>query len=135
MARVSANRYNGVPSVAAMPANPALVGLRVPEIPQNSFSFQALYSNPSAPSFRRWIISVQGRYTGMAFDDDLNQFPLGSFFTLGAYLARPLGHYAEAYVASENLNDSRYAIAATPVLELGPPTLVRAGMRVHLGFR
>ncbi len=123
-------------TVVSFPAEPALVGRRVPEIPRNSFSFQALYSNPAAgKSLQRWIVSVQGRFTGMAFDDDLNTLPLGSFFTVDAYLARPLARQVEAYVAAENLNDSRYAIARTPVLEVGPPTLVRAGIRINLSWR
>jgi outer membrane receptor protein involved in Fe transport len=123
-------------TVLSFPANPALVGLRVPEIPRNSFSFQALYSNPlAANSLKRWTLSFQGRFTGMAFDDDLNQLPLGSFFTVDAFLARALGRQLQAYVAAENLNDSRYAIARTPVLEVGPPALVRAGIKVNFGFR
>ena len=123
-------------TVISFPAETALVGMRVPEIPRNSFSLQALYSNPlAAKSLRRWIVSVQGRFTGLAFDNDLNTLPLGSFFTIDAYLAHPVNRQVEAYVATENLNDSRYAIARTPVLEVGPPTLVRVGIRVNLAVR
>ena len=72
--------------VSSYPANTALVGLWVAQVPHNSFTFQARYSNP-----RILTVAVTGRAIGNAFDDDQNQFPLGSFFVLDAMISRRIG--------------------------------------------
>ena len=80
-------------TVLSFAANPALVGLRIPEVPRNVFTFQTLYSNPSARSpWARATFGIQGRFVGRQYDDDLNQLPLGKFFVLGALVSYPLGH-------------------------------------------
>jgi outer membrane receptor protein involved in Fe transport len=123
-------------TVLNFPANPALVGLEIPEIPRHVFTFQALYSNPSAGNrWARTTFGIQGRFVGKQFDDDLNQLPLGKFFVLDALVSHPIGHGVEIFAAVENLANESYAVAATPVLELGAPRLFRAGFRVNLGAR
>ena len=123
-------------TVLSFPANPVLVGLEIPQVPRNTFTFQALYSDPSAASrWRRLTLGLQGRFVGNQFDDDLNQLPLGKFFTLDAFLSRRVWHDTEAYVAVENIFDERYTVERTPVPELGPPILFRVGFRVNIGNR
>ncbi len=123
-------------AVVSFPANPALVGLRIPQVPRNVFTFQARYSNPHGKkALSRWTLAFQGRFAGLQFDDDQNLLPLGRYFTLDALLARPLGRGVEAYVAAENVFNDRYAVGRTPVLTLGPPALVRSGIRVTWGSR
>lgn len=117
-------------SVLSFPANIALVGLRIPQVPRNAFTVQARYFAPS-----RVTVAVQGRFGGVQYDDDLNQFPLGRYFTLDALISRPLGHRTEIFAAVENLFNDRYAIAATPVETLSAPLVARAGLRVQLGAR
>lgn len=56
------------------PSPPALLpldGLRLPQVPQNQFSFQSSYIG------KKWNASLQGRFSGNQFDDDLNQSALG----------------------------------------------------------
>jgi len=123
-------------TVLSFAANPSLVGLRIPQVPSNVATFQALYSNPTASSrWRRVTLDVQGRYVGNQFDDDQNLLPLGKFFTLDASLSRRIWNDLDAYAAFENIFDERYTVARTPVRELGPPTLFRVGFRLHLGQR
>jgi outer membrane receptor protein involved in Fe transport len=110
--------------VSSFPANTALVGLWVAQVPHNSFTFQARYSNP-----RIITVAVTGRAIGNAFDDDQNQFPLGSFFVLDAMISRRIGAGVEIYGAAENLFDATYYTAATPVLQLGLPIVGRVGVR------
>ncbi|MGD0694135.1 MAG: TonB-dependent receptor [Terriglobia bacterium] len=117
-------------SVLSFPADIALVGLRIPQVPRNAFTFQARYFAPS-----RVTVAIQGRFGGVQYDDDLNQFPLGRYFTLDALISRPLGHRTEIFAAVENLFNDRYAIAATPVETLSAPLVARAGLRVQLGPR
>lgn len=123
-------------TVLSFPANPLLVGLEIPQVPRNTFTFQALYSNLSASSlWKRVTLGLQGRFVGNQFDDDLNQLPLGKFFTLNAFLSRHVWRDTGAYFAIENIFDQRYEVKRTPVPELGPPTLFRVGIRVHIGKR
>lgn len=123
-------------TVQSFAADPSLVGLELPQVPRNVFTFQALYSNPTASSqWRRVTLGLQGRYVGSQFDDDQNLLPLGNFFTLDAYLSRSIWHDTEAYVAAENIFDERYAVQRTPVPQLGYPLLFRVGFRMNFGRR
>jgi outer membrane receptor protein involved in Fe transport len=114
-------------TVTSFPVESALVGLWIPEVPRNVATFQLAYSDP-----RRWTFSLEGRYTGLQFDDDLNLFPLPPAFTLDALVSHPLGRRLEVYAAAENLTADRYAVARVPFTEIGPPVLVRGGIRIHL---
>ncbi|MGB8802176.1 MAG: TonB-dependent receptor [Candidatus Acidiferrales bacterium] len=116
--------------VSSFPANTALVGLWVPQVPHNAFTFQARYSNP-----RIVTVEVTGRAIGNAFDDDQNQFPLGSFFVLDAMVSRQVRAGFEVYAAAENLFNATYYTAATPVYQLGLPIVGRVGVRLELPKR
>ncbi len=123
-------------TVLSFPANPSLVGLEIPQVPRHVFTFQALYSNPTAASrWRRVTLSLQGRFVGNQFDDDQNLLPLGRFFTLDGSLSRHIWRDTEAYVAVENMFDESYAVQRTPVPQLGYPLLFRVGFRMNFGQR
>jgi outer membrane receptor protein involved in Fe transport len=116
--------------VSSFPANAALVGLWVAQVPHNSFTFQARYSNAKI-----FTVEVTGRAIGNSFDDDQNRFPLGSFFVLDAMISRRIGAGVEVYGAAENLFNATYYTAATPVLQLGLPIVGRVGVRWELPQR
>jgi outer membrane receptor protein involved in Fe transport len=123
-------------TVLKFPANSALVGREIPEVPRNNFTFQARYSNFGAKSpLARLTVAIQGRFVGTQFDDDLNQLPLRHYFVLDAFFSRSLGDNFDLFVAAENVFDQRYAVGRTPVETIGPPTLVRIGIRVHVSGR
>jgi outer membrane receptor protein involved in Fe transport len=88
------------------------------------------YANPS-----KFTIALQGRASSSQFDDDRNLFRLASYFTLDAFVSRRIFHDLEVFVAAENLFNQRYEIGKTPVTTLGPPLLVRGGVRLHLGSK
>jgi len=116
-------------TVLSYPGDPGgidLVGLDVPEVPRNVFTWEARYWNPS-----RLFLSVQGRFVGQAFDDDQNQFPLSAFYAMNLQAGRALTRNLEIFVAAENLTDQRYQVARTPIVNLGPPILYRAGLRLN----
>ena len=115
--------------VRSFPADATLVGLRLPQVPRQQLAFQARYARP------RFSLAVQGRAAGTQFDDDQNLLPLRPFFTLDARAAWSLARPVEAFVAVENLTGGRYEVSRTPVTTLGPPRLVRAGLRLQLGAR
>ena len=110
-------------TVLSAPAQPALVGLRVPQVPLNGFNVQLSWTNP------KWTAGVQTRFAGNQFDDAANLFPLGRAFTVDAELSRRLLRGASLFVAAENLFDDRYDVARTPITTLGPPVLARVGLR------
>jgi outer membrane receptor protein involved in Fe transport len=117
-------------TVLRFPANTALEGLDLPQVARHQFTFQVRYDNPSRLSF-----GVQGRAGGNQFDDDQNRFPLGGYFTLDALASRRLGRGLELFAAAENLLNQRYTTGRTPVTTLGPPLLLRLGLRFRLGPR
>jgi outer membrane receptor protein involved in Fe transport len=102
----------------------------IPQVPRHQFTFQAAYSNPSVVT-----LSFQGRASSSQFDDDQNLFRLGSYFTLDALASRRVSHGLDVFFAAENVFNQRYEVGKTPVTTLGPPILIRAGLRVHLGTK
>lgn len=121
-------------TVLSFPANMALVGLRVPEVPRHDLTFQARYSNPAADNrLARFTVGLQGRAESAAYDDDMNTLRLNPYFTLDAIVSRQVAHGTELFLAAENLTNQRYQVALTPAANLGPPILVRIGVRVQLG--
>ncbi|MFZ1919494.1 MAG: TonB-dependent receptor [Terriglobales bacterium] len=109
-----------------------LVGLTVPQVPRNAFTWEARYWRPS-----RLFLSVQGRFNGRVYNDDQNQYPLNSFYTMNLEVGRDLKRHTEIFASIENLTNQRYQVASTPVpglppvFNLGPPILVRAGVRLN----
>jgi outer membrane receptor protein involved in Fe transport len=112
-------------TVLDFPADPGLVGLRVPQVPQHQFTSELRYWNPA-----RLMMTLQGRFVGLQFDDDKNSLPLGNFGTMNLLLARNFSHGIQGFFALENLLNTRYAVGRTPVPTLGPPILFRVGIRL-----
>lgn len=104
------------------------IGLNVPEVPRHSLTFEARYWNPA-----KLMLSFEGRYSSLQYDDDLNTLPLPHYFVADLFVGRALGHGVTVYGAAENLFNQRYAVTVLPPVEnLGPPILVRVGIRVDL---
>jgi len=123
-------------TVVTFPANTALEGLLIPQVPRQQFTFQARYSNSAAASrLARLTLAVQGRAVGVQFDDDQNQLKLDHYFTVDALVSHGIGHGAELFLAGENLTGQRHQVGRTPVLTVGPPALFRVGFRMELGGR
>jgi outer membrane receptor protein involved in Fe transport len=112
-------------TVLRFPANTALEGLAVPQVARHQSTFQVRYANSG-----RFTFGLQGRAAANQFDDDLNRFPLGGYFTLDAFASRHLTRRLELFAAAENLFNRRYAIGRTPVTTVGPPLLLRVGIRL-----
>jgi outer membrane receptor protein involved in Fe transport len=103
---------------------PELVGKRVPQVPRDQVTALLAFARPHLAT-----VTVQARWSGPQYDDDLNAFRLGNAFTLDALVSRELVAGMEVFVAGENLTDRRNEIGRTPVLTLGPPATYRAGLR------
>lgn len=117
---------------------PSLVGLNVAEVPRHSLTFEARYWNPA-----KLMLSLEGRYSSLQYDDDQNTLPLPRFFVADLFAGRALGHGITAYISAENLFNQRYAVALSPpvapgapeVENLGAPILARIGIRFDLPQR
>jgi outer membrane receptor protein involved in Fe transport len=114
-------------TVVRFSANTTLEGLQIPQVARHQITFQARYGNPSVVT-----VGLQGRAASSQFDDDQNLFRLGNYFTLDAFVSRRVAHGLEAFVAIENLFNQRNNIGKTPVSTLGPPLLIRSGLRFQL---
>jgi outer membrane receptor protein involved in Fe transport len=123
---VSAGYLLADATVIRFPANTALEGLQIPQVARHQFTFQTRFTDP-----RLVTIGFQGRASSSQFDDDQNLFRLGRYFTLDAFVSRRIRRNLEGFLSIENLFNQRYEIGKTPVTTLGPPLLVRAGMRFH----
>jgi outer membrane receptor protein involved in Fe transport len=110
--------------VASFSANPVLVGLDIPQVARHQFTLQTRYSFAQG-----WTVSTQARASSRQFDDDLNQFPLDSFFQLDTYVSKRMQHGLDVFAAVENLFNTQIQVARTPLVNLGPPIFARAGVR------
>ncbi|GAC1429742.1 MAG: TonB-dependent receptor [Thermoanaerobaculia bacterium] len=99
-----------------------LHGRRLPQVPRNSASAQLAWTGS-------WTLGMQTRWSSLQFDDDRNQFPLRGFFVADALVARPIGAGLDVTMSIENIFGTRIEAGATPVLTLGQPRSVRAGVR------
>jgi len=113
------------------PGAVSLLGNKVAQVPQNVFTWEARYWNPS-----RILLSVQGRFIGNQFDDDQNLYPLGRFYTMDLQIGRNISRNLEVFAAAENILDERYKVANTPtasgsLFNIGPPVLYRVGLRLN----
>lgn len=117
-------------TVVRFPVNQTLEGLMIPQVARHQFTFQAKFDKPTIAT-----VSLQGRAASSQFDDDQNLFRLGSYFTLDAMASRRVSGRLDVFLAAENLFNQRYEVGKTPVTTLGPPLLVRAGLRLRLGSR
>ena len=113
-------------TVRSFPANTAIEGNRLAQVPSDRFTLGASYDNPQAVS-----VMIQGRYVGEQFDDDLNQLPLEDYFVVDATVSRRVGAGVEVFLAVENLFDNEYPVRTNPA-SIGTPLLIQGGVRFQL---
>ena len=113
--------------VAEFPANASLVRKFLPQVPKQQLTLQTFYRPPTKFSF-----SLQARFSGSQFEDDLNTLRLRPFFTLDAFAAYRLKKNLEIFAAIENVFDNRYDIGLTPNRTVAAPRFARIGLRFDL---
>ena len=109
--------------VVKFPSNRNLENLFVPQVARHQLTFQTNYSK------NNWTLAFQGRASSKQFDDDLNLFRLEPYFQLDAYAARRFKENLQVFAAVENIFNSRYSIAKTPVRSVSSPINLRVGIR------
>jgi outer membrane receptor protein involved in Fe transport len=110
--------------VKSFPAEAVLVGLQVPQVAKNQFNIQIAYARGP------WTVSAQTRFVGNQFDDDQNLLPLGRAFIADMEISHRVRLHGSIFAAAQNLLNDRYAVARTPVTNIGPPPSLRVGLRL-----
>jgi outer membrane receptor protein involved in Fe transport len=109
------------------PAQPALEGNRVPQVPSFQVGANVTYSHP-----RGFTGAAQARAFGAQFDDDLNEFELDGYGVVDVSATQELIRGLNVFVAVENLFDADYDVGRTPIRTIGWPRSARFGVRVFL---
>ena len=105
---------------------PDLEGNRVPQVPVYQLGAGVTYAAA------RTTLTSQVRAVGLQYDDDQNQLELRPFVVVDAYASQALGRRLHLFAAIENLFDVEYDVGRTPVVTIGWPRTVRAGLRLFL---
>jgi outer membrane receptor protein involved in Fe transport len=108
-------------------ATPALEGNEVPQVPNWQGGFSLTWADP-----RLFTAATQVRFSGDQFDDDLNTpaFVLKKYAVWDATVSRAIVRSVHAFVAIENILDTEFDTARTPIRSIGWPRTIRAGARV-----
>ncbi|HUP43125.1 MAG TPA: TonB-dependent receptor, partial [Thermoanaerobaculia bacterium] len=109
--------------IEEFPADRALEGLRVTQVPEHQASLQLRRRG------RRADAVVHARWSGEQLDDDRNLFPLEELFLVDLRTGWRLTPALELYLAAENLLDEEVTVGRTPLRTIGSPRLLRLGLR------
>jgi len=108
-------------------ATPAIEGNRVTQVPAWSAAAGVVWTDP-----RLATVNLQVRASDMAYDDDLNTLELRRYAVVDVFAGRNVWRGVQAFAAVENLFDSDFDVARTPVRSIGWPRTVRVGVRAFL---
>lgn len=118
-------------------ANPALVGLYLPQVPKHRGTVGVSYSNP------RWVtVAATGMFFGRQYDDDLNQRTkpgetepgLPPYGVMDFSVSRDFGRNLQAFFGVQNTFDQEYYVQLQPTTT-GSPRLINGGIRVRFSGR
>jgi len=98
-------------------------GQRIPEVPKHTGTAQLTYSAKNT------LISGGIRAFSLVFDDDLNQYLLPGYMTVGFSAQQHLTKRLSVMASFDNLLDRTYLVALTPNPNIGAPRLWRVGLR------
>jgi outer membrane receptor protein involved in Fe transport len=114
-------------TISNFPASPDIVGAKLPQVARHNFTAQAVYRYRS-----RWNVSTQLRAASSQYEDDRNTLRLRPYFIADARFSYRFPRFTEAFVSVENLFNTCYDIALTPVRSVAAPRSVRFGLRFDL---
>jgi outer membrane receptor protein involved in Fe transport len=109
------------------PKQPAIQDNRVPQVPRYHVGAGLIAEVPRAATF-----SLQARFVGDQFEDDLNTLTLEHYVVVDASATRQVSRMFHLFVGVENLFDVEYDVGRTPVRSIGWPRSVRAGVRLFM---
>jgi outer membrane receptor protein involved in Fe transport len=137
--RVSGGYLFDRATIVDNPANPAIVGKFLQEVPENRGTFRITYANPKVASITFGVLGV-----GLQYDtgDDTNtravpgySYPgLPAYATTELTISRAIGRNVDVFFAAQNLFEQEYIVATLPTT-IGSPRLVNGGIRVKFSGR
>lgn len=113
--------------ITDFPANAALIGKFLPQVPRQQLTLQTVYRPTN-----RFSVSAQARFSAAQFEDDTNALRLRPFFTLDALASYKIRRNLEIFTAVENVTNNRYDIGLTPNRTVAAPRFARIGLRFDL---
>ena len=108
--------------------DPNLVGKRVRQVARHQFVLRTSYDRPSIVSS-----SIQARYVGGRFEDDINTLPVDELFVIDLMASRGVTGWMEVFATVENVFDEKFEVRLTSagLVEIGAPRLIQAGLRLN----
>jgi outer membrane receptor protein involved in Fe transport len=116
--------------VTKFSAQPALVGNKLPEVPQNAVTAQLRVETGRVGSFTFAV-----RRSGTVFDDSANTLVLRGFFQADLYGERRVAHGVVLFGSAQNLFNQRADVSRTPQLTLGSGIVAVGGLKLSWGSR
>ena len=110
--------------VTAAPDHPDLVGKRLAQDPRHRATGTLTFDDPAIAT-----VTVQGRFLGRQYEDDLNTLPMDDAALLDVLVARRLGAGFAGFVTVENAFDRRYLVGRAGVDTIGAPRTIQVGVR------
>lgn len=114
--------------VTEAPGQPQLLGKELPQAPRDLGSFSLSYDDPE-----RLTASVQVRYIGSQFENDVNTLPMAAVTLTDVYTDWHVSRHLDLYLAVENLFDETYLVGRSGVDTVGQPRFVHGGFRLNVG--
>jgi outer membrane receptor protein involved in Fe transport len=146
--RASAGYLYNQAKVTENPANVALVGNFLPQVPVHRGSFRVTYSNP-----RYAIVTFGVQFIGRQYDDDQNSRTvpaaalrdagydtsliepgLPGFAVADLMISRAITPNVDAYFGVQNLFGQEYFVGTLPTT-IGSPRLAKGGVRIRFSGR
>ena len=109
---------------SSSPAQSNLTGKWIPEVPRQSVTATANYTDQRVASFH-----VIASYSGQEFDDAQNQFRLHPYARFDVSAERKMRWGFSLFAGAQNLLNRQIDAGLTPILTLAAPRLVQAGLR------
>lgn len=115
--------------IRSAPADPILEGNRVPQVPRHQASTWLTWDGPADIE-----TTLELRYVGDQYDDDLNERKLGGYTTVNVSILKNLRGGWQLFAGLENAFDEHVATAKTAdgLVTRGAPLLAHAGVRFEL---
>jgi outer membrane receptor protein involved in Fe transport len=112
--------------VTSAPGADNLVGHRLPQDPVHRGFASVTFDDE-----RLFSATVQMRWIGPQYEDDLNTLPMAGYVVFDARVSRRLYGPLQLFVAVENMFDRPYLAGRAGVDTLGAPLTLRAGLSLH----
>lgn len=107
------------------PANPGLVGNRIPDVSRHAGSVALTWAPAPGPS-----VSFRGRALSRRYADDSNLSAMDPHLVLDVFASIPISKVLEVFASCENLLDRQYISDANLGRRLGPPLALFVGLRL-----